>query len=271
MASAPFFREQFAAPFFVLYCTSPFDARLSMQALLDRFENTLSRFSKGQRDQYREVLVRPYDARREILLVVLACATIIILMGIRFSAVSSKSFVISLRPYQRLDTELTDAGSALYRTLLAGVTDILTVRDQEGLWPEAALLQMEQIPPFDSQLLSPALRGYTWIGYDGGSWIDYLGQDTSGQQPVSFILRLIYLHAGYHPHPHPGIDYDPERLVAAQVWFFPQAKRAYPGERLPEAGWFWIVRPDDPILIQSSSQASVAGNEQRSPTGQADR
>ena len=61
---------------------------------------------------------------------------------------------------------------------------------------------------------------------------------------------MIDLHAGYHPHPHPGVDYDPEMLVAVLVWYFPEAGRPYPGERLPESGWLWLLRPDDPLLFE---------------------
>jgi hypothetical protein len=45
------------------------------------------------------------------------------------------------------------------------------------------------------------------------------------------------------------------------VWFFPEAQRAYPGERLPEAGWFWIVHPDDPVLTGPASQTSNPANQ----------
>lgn len=213
----------------------------------------------------QEVWIRPHNPGRETLFVFFVSALIILFMGIRFIAVSTKTTAPTLRPYQRLHTAFSESQNTLYRAMLSSLTDILALRDQEGFWPEADLLAMENIPPFDSQLLPKALRGYRWIGYDGGSWIDYLGQDVSGQQPVTFILRLIDLHAGYHPHPHPGIDYDPELTVAAQVWFFPKAQRAYPGERLPEAGWFWIVQPDDPMLTQPASQASTQKNASLSP------
>lgn len=234
-----------------------------IQLRLNPFEHVTM---DGRADKiYREVRVRPYNPARETLLVFFVSALIILFMGIRFIDVSTKTTEPTLRPYQRFHTAFSESQNTLYRAMLSSLTDILALRDQEGLWPEADLLAMENIPPFYSQLLPKALRGYRWVGYDGGSWIDYLGQDVSGQQSVTFILRLIDLHAGYHPHPHPGIDYDPELTVAAQVWSFPEAQRPYPGERLPEAGWFWIVQPDDPVLTQPASQNSTQTNPSLSP------
>lgn len=196
----------------------------------------------------REVVVRPHCARRETLLLGGLVALILGVVGLRVWMLQSPGSERQLRPYQLSDNALTGAPRTLYRTLLSSIAEILMLREEEGLWPEAELLEATAVPPFARRYLPPALRDYLWLGYDGGSWIDYLGQDPGEAGAPSFILRLIDLHAGYHPHPHPGVDYDPERTVAAQVWFHPESARVYPGERLPEAGWLWLLSSSDPLL-----------------------
>lgn len=208
--------------------------------------------------QPREVVVRADSSHRETLILVLTIVLLASLMALRFLAVNEAGGEVQLHPYQRIDNIFSKEERTMYRTLTASISEVVALRNREGLWPEAALLEDEEIPPFNNQFLPPTLRGYTWVGYDGGSWIDYLGQDETGTQKLTFILRLIDLHAGYHPHPHPGIDYDPKLPVATQVWFFPEPERAYPGERLPEAGWLWAVRPDDPVLRRASTVAPDA-------------
>lgn len=209
---------------------------------------------------YREVVVRPHRARQETFLVLSMIVAIALALGLRMVSLRENGVERFIRPYQRLDATLDDAQRTLYRTLLASIADIVALRDREGLWPEALLLEREAIPPFDGRFLPANLRGYLWVGYDGGSWVDYLGQDLSAEPSVTFILRLIDLHAGYHPHPHPGIDYDPRLSVAAQVWFFPDSRRPYPGERLPESGWLWIVQADDPVLMRAPTEMGDRGD-----------
>ncbi len=196
-------------------------------------------------------VVKPYTARTESLLVLAACLLVIVLMGLRFFWLQQHADKIQLQPYQTLDTILTLPQRTLYRNLYASVDDIIELRNQGGWWPETSLLKQEIIPPFATRLLPAALQNYIWAGYDGGSWIDYLGSHPD--QDVTFILRLIDLHAGYHPHPHPGVDYDPNVLIAVQIWYFPAAARPYPGERLPEAGWYWLMQENDPLLRQQHS------------------
>lgn len=192
------------------------------------------------------IIVQPLSAKKETLWLLLLCGCVVAMMAIRFQMLKSSENNIHLKPYQKRDDLLTDEQRTLYRTLHASVAEIIELRSQEGWWPEAELLKQENIPPFAKSFLPKKLQGYAWLGYDGGSWIDYLGQDQ--QNTITFILRLIDLHAGYHPHPHPGIDYDPELSVAVQIWYFPASARSYPGEKLPESGWIWLVQKDDPML-----------------------
>ena len=214
--------------------------------------------------QYKEVLVAPLDARRETLWLLLGIGLIVLLMCLRFFMFSGKSEEKFLRSYQRLDNILTTNDQRIiYQALLSCVREVEMMRDKEGVWPEAELLQMEQIPPFDIQFLPKSAKDFIWSSYDGVSWIDYVGQNQSGKTPVTFLLRLIDLHAEYHPHPHPGIDYDPNMKVAVQIWIYPEPNRPYPGERLPEASWYWVVRPDDWTLKKPADKRILRAAEKK--------
>lgn len=180
-------------------------------------------------------------------------AAVVGVVALRIGILALGGPELSLQPYQRLDQVLAKTPHTLYRLLLSSVPDVLLLREEEGIWPEAELLAESLVPPYAAGLVPRELRSYLWVGYDGGSWVDYLGQDQEGQGPT-FILRLVDLHAGYHPHPHPGVDYDPELLVASQVWYVPVARRPYPGERLPEAGWLWVLSPDNLATLSSPEE-----------------
>ncbi len=212
------------------------------------------------------VIVEPLASRRETFYVLVALAVILLLMFVRFSFMGDEEAAQFIRTYQRLDNILTMPQRTVYQSLLTAVDEVVVLRDEEGQWPEAELLEMENLPPFDNTFLPAGLKGYIWTGHDGSSWVDYLGQDPDDKGGVSFILRLIDLHAEYHPHPHPGIDYDPNQKVAVQVWMFPEPARPYPGERLPEAGWWWVVGPNDPSLqAREETPAPTAAAEGGAP------
>ena len=180
--------------------------------------------------------------------VLAALAMIAIVLAIRAMLVTAPDTERLLMPYQRLDSDLSIHEQTLYRTLLAAEYDIADLRGRSGFWPDTAALADAFVPPFDATLVPPALQRYRWTAHDGGSWVDYVGRwAEADEETQAFLLRLIDLHAGYHPHPHPGVDYDPEQLVAVQVWSHPDAT-TYPGERLPEAGWSWVLHRDDPLL-----------------------
>ena len=211
----------------------------------------------GSTPAYRERLVAPYSGRRETLVFGLAALSVLALATLRFTTGEPAATAPELAPYQRLDDELSVPQRTLYRTLTASVPEILALRDREGTWPEAELLELEALPPFDRAFLPADLAAYLWQGYDGGAWIDYFGR-ADGEGLPGFILRLIDLHAAYHPHPHPGIDYDPDLAVASQIWFLPAGAAGYPGERLPEAGWLWLLTPDDPVLTRTARETAGA-------------
>jgi hypothetical protein len=207
----------------------------------------------------REFVVPRLDAKKETLGVAAAIGLILLLMAIRFFLIGGETRQQYMRPYQRLDSMLEGTQRTLYQSLLSSVSEIVYLRDQEGQWPESSLLEMEEVPPFAADFLPKELQGYTWFGHDGETWIDYHGSNPADPKANSFILRMIDLHADYHPHPHPGLDYDPNQKVAVQVWLYPEANRDYPGERLPEASWWWVVGPDDPSLRAPVTPPPKAG------------
>ena len=194
-------------------------------------------------------IVAPLDAKRETIGVLVAVELIVILMIVRFVMVSGGDHLQYLFPYQRLDTILTGTQRSLYQTLLSSVSEVEYLRDQQGQWPGVEQLQTEDVPPFAPAFLPSALQDYNWSSYDGGTWVDYLGHNPVDSEAHSFILRVIDLHADYHPHPHPGRDYDPNQKLAVQLWVYPEPARSYPGEYLTEAGWWWVMSPDDPSLL----------------------
>ncbi len=196
----------------------------------------------------KESIVPPLDAKRETVGLLLAIEFIVVLMALRFFLISGTEAPQYIMPYQRLDTILTGTQRTLYQTLLSSVSDIEFLRNREGQWPEEDLLNIEDVPPFAGAFLPKELQDYNWLSYGGETWVDYIGNNPGDPEALSFILRVIDLHADYHPHPHPGLDYDPNQKVAVQVWIYPEPTRLYPGERLPEANWWWVVSPNDPIL-----------------------
>ncbi len=205
---------------------------------------------------YREVLVTPLAARREALALITVICLIILLMGLRFSLLpSSKDSRRSLQPYQLNDTLLKSQAPTLYRSLLGVVGDILDLRDETGNWPDAALLKEEALPPFASNFLPVALRGYVWKMHASEGWVDYYGinsdvgkEDKEAVDPLenSFILRIIDLKSEDHPHPHFGTHDDAKMLFTFQVWINPQTTD-YPADSLVEKGWKWIVRSGTPV------------------------
>lgn len=193
-------------------------------------------------------IIPPLDAKRETLGVLVTIELIVVLMAIRFFMVSGVEDSLYMMPYQRLDTMLTGTQRSLYQTLLTSVSDIEFLRNQQGQWPEVARLKQEDAPPFAPAFLPSALQAYNWSMHDQNTWVDYIGTNPEDPEVHSFILRVIDLHAEYHPHPHPGEDYDPNQKLAAQLWIYPESTRSYPGELLTEANWWWVVSPDDPSL-----------------------
>lgn len=199
--------------------------------------------------KYREVLVVPLAARREAMILALVIGLIVLLMAYRFSMFSSEGTTDSMRPYQLIDLKLKNQAPALYRSLLGSVQDILDLREEEGQWPDIALLQSEALPPFANNYLPVGLRGYVWQQFTGEGWVDYFGvnadaaqEEQQGKDPLenSFILRIIDLQSTKHPHPHFGQHDGQTKRFSAQIWLNPKTTD-YPGEKLVEKGWKWVV------------------------------
>jgi hypothetical protein len=228
----------------------------------------MSKISPNPSPSKNARVVAPLNARRETIGVLIAVELIVLLMVFRFVLVSDEEHLQYLQPHQQLDTMLTGTQRSLYQTLLSAITDIEFLWDQQGQWPEIALLKQEEVPPFAPEFLPSALQAYTWTRYAQGTWVDYLGNNPMDSNAHSFILRVIDLHADYHPHPHPGQDYDPNQRLAVQLWVYPEPIKSYPGERITEANWWWVMSSDDPSLLlpredrPPSTQTNNAGKNQ---------
>jgi len=203
---------------------------------------------------FREVLVEPADSKREILYVAGFLVILLLLATARIAFLQKAGNQISLQPYQRLDTTLNDAERTMYQALLSSQQEIVRLWEKSGIWPTVEQLDEEGIPPFATDLMPGKLSGYTWVMHDRGPWVDYIavGPEEDKTMP-SVLLRIINLHADFHPHPHPGKDYDPGQKAAVQIWINPESLQKYPGMMLAEHGWAWILSPDDPILKPQKS------------------
>jgi len=205
--------------------------------------------SSTREKTYREVLVVPLAARREALILIVIISLIILFMALRFSLVRSDDSRESLKSYQSPDLYLKNQAPTLYRSLLGSVGDILDLREESGSWPDVVLLSSEGVPPFAGNFLPMGLRGFTWQRHAGEGWVDYFGVNSDiasaeeqGADPLenSFVLRIIDLQSEDHPHPHFGKDNDPLMRFSYQIWMNQQVTE-YPGERLIERGWKWVV------------------------------
>jgi len=210
----------------------------------------------------KEVVVQPLAARREALGLAGMIGLIILIMSLRFGAVEKTTTRESLQSYQQKDTVLQNQAPILYRSLLSVVGDIVDLYSDTGTWPDVSSLREETLPPFAADFLPPALRGYHWTRHAENGWVDYFGinEDIDGSEkenldPLenSFILRIIDLSSQTHPHPHLGLDNDPEMKFSQQVWMYPETRK-YPGEDIMGKGWKWIISSSDP----SSSKLAIS-------------
>ncbi|MEA3469448.1 MAG: hypothetical protein U9R57_14645 [Thermodesulfobacteriota bacterium] len=202
---------------------------------------------------YREVKVMPLAARREALLLIAVLAVIILLMAVRFSAVRVADNESTLKMYQQQDRFLQNQAPTMYRSLRSVAGDIVDLREDNGTWPDVDMLKNEALPPFADYFLPAGLRGYTWSRYEGDGRVDYFGvnQDTAIAEKeeidpldVSFILRIIDLQNGEHPHPHYGKDSEAVQRYVSQVWMYPGMQQ-YPETAVIEKGWKWIISVTD--------------------------
>ena len=221
--------------------------------------------SSSSQQKYREVLVQPKAARREALLLLGVIALIILLMGLRFSWISSKETHTRTVSYQINNLHLKAQAPVMYRALLGVVVDIVDLRAEAGGWPDIDTLKDEALPPFANVFLPVGLRGFAWERHEGKGWVDYFGinatavsEKKEGGDPLenSFILRIIDLRSTKHPHPHFGKDSSERMRFTAQIWMNPKIV-AYPGETLVERGWKWIVAKsttDEKVLSEEAGQ-----------------
>lgn len=200
--------------------------------------------SQLESEIYREVIIGPANSWKEAAWVSVVVAILLLLAFARVAFLPEAEQSLSLQPYQRLDTTLTDTERSIYQAFLSSQNEIIQLWQQSGGWPSVELLDSEAMPPFASDFMPGNLKKYKWVRFDRGPWVDYLGISTLDVSTMpSAILRVINLHADFHPHPHPGKDYDPDQQAAVQIWIHPESGQRYPGMRLAERGWFWIVSP----------------------------
>jgi len=206
---------------------------------------------------YREVIVQPLNSSREAAWLLGFIGLLVLLVAVRVLLLPQQDVPLFMQSYHRLDTSLDDTERTLYQALLASRNDILLLWETREEWPSSALLDEEGVPPFAADMMPGALQGYSWTTYNRGPWVDYLGVNPQeGENMPSALLRVINLHADFHPHPHPGIDYDPDQKVAFQIWMHPRGNQKYAGMQLAEFGWSWIVSPDDPSLTVQAKKNS---------------
>ena len=210
----------------------------------------MSRSTAGPVRQYREVLVAPKAARREVFFLVCAIGLIVLLMSARFYLLNSRKAAAREKPAcQMSDIYLQNQAPVLYRSLRGVVGDIIDLHQENGTWPDAAELKAEALPPFAGNFLPMGLRGYVWKTYSHPGWVDYFGINGDvgkvDGDPLenSFILRIIDLQSTDHPHPHAGEHAGTGPRFVAQVWMNVRVTD-YPGTELIRRDWKWVVGAD---------------------------
>lgn len=198
----------------------------------------------------KETLVLPLAARREVLGLAAAICFILLLAGLRVAHVAPNQAGAALQAWQMQDIKLRNQAPVLYRSLL-GATDTITwLKERSGNWPDVAVLQEENLPPFAAKFLPAGLGGFSWELRQGAGWADYYGinanaaaEEKAGADPLenSFILRIIDSQSG-QPSSSQAAQQElgtTERFTA-QIWI--NLKTAdYPDGPPEERGWKWVV------------------------------
>ena len=211
--------------------------------------------------EYKEVIVAPLAAKREVfgLAIVLCC--LLLFAGLRYVQVAPKEALSARQSYQIQDIRLKNQAPVLYRSLLGAVDSITWTYEALGTWPEVSELQTESLPPFVGDFLPAGLRGFSWEMHQGKTWVDYYGankaaaqDEQKGADPLenSFILRIIDLQAGQYPYPY--VQNAQEDRFSAQIWINPQIVDYSEGS-LAERGWKWVVS-GNPVAQGKATEAS---------------
>ncbi|WPD23810.1 MAG: hypothetical protein SD837_04440 [Candidatus Electrothrix scaldis] len=203
--------------------------------------------SKTNAQGYKEVIVAPLAAGREVLGLSIAICCIVLLAGMRYVQVAPEDDVAAKKSYQIQDFRLKNQAPVLYRSLLGAVDSITWTYEAAGNWPEITELETDSLPPFVGDFLPAGLRGFSWEMHQGDTWVDYYGankgaaqDEKNGADPLenSFILRIIDLQAGKYPYPY--IQDSQENRFSAQIWINNQIVD-YSDGSLAERGWKWVV------------------------------
>ncbi|MCI5118875.1 MAG: hypothetical protein D3913_13185 [Candidatus Electrothrix sp. LOE1_4_5] len=221
--------------------------------------------SKTVTQEYKEVIVAPLAAGREVFGLTVVFCCIFLFVGLRYMQVAPKEDATAKVSYQIKDIRLRNQAPVLYRSLLGAVDSITWIYETAGKWPKIADLQTESLPPFVGDFLPAGLRNFSWEMHQGATWVDYYGvnkqvaqEEKKGADPLenSFILRIIDLEAGQYPFPYiqDMQDMQDTERFTAQIWINPQIVD-YPQGSLVERGWKWVVSGNAAVnekLTQSS-------------------
>ncbi|MCI5122212.1 MAG: hypothetical protein D3908_13675, partial [Candidatus Electrothrix sp. AUS4] len=85
---------------------------------------------------YKEVIVAPLAAGREVFGLTIAITCIFLLAGMRYVQVAPKDDVAAKKSYQIQDIRLKNQAPVLYRSLLGAVDSITWTYESMGNWPE---------------------------------------------------------------------------------------------------------------------------------------
>ncbi|XOF34497.1 MAG: hypothetical protein ACL93V_04175 [Candidatus Electrothrix sp. YB6] len=203
--------------------------------------------------EYREVIVSPLAAGRELAGLMVAICLILSFIVLRSFQVAPKETSSGSKAYQIRDIRLKNQAPVMYRSLLGAVDSITWTYEAGSNWPDIAALEAEALPPFVGNFLPAGLRGFVWEMHRGATWVDYYGvnknaklDEEKGADPLenSFILRIIDLQAGKYPYPY--VQSASENRFSAQIWVNPQTVD-YPEGGLVKRGWKWVVSGNAPV------------------------
>ncbi|MCI5163673.1 MAG: hypothetical protein D3917_16985 [Candidatus Electrothrix sp. AX5] len=210
---------------------------------------------------YKEVIVAPLAAGREVLGLAVVLCCLFLLVGLRHVQVAPQEDLTAKKSYQIKDIRLKNQAPLLYRSLVGAVDSITWTYEAAGNWPDISELEIESLPPFVGDFLPTGLRGFSWEMHQGETWVDYYGfnkeaaqEEKQGADPLenSFILRIIDLQAGQYPYPY--VQGAQEDRFTAQIWINPHIVDYSEGP-LAERGWKWVVSGNAAVngkVIESS-------------------
>jgi hypothetical protein len=172
--------------------------------------------------------IRPPSARAETWFVARAAFHVVYWSALVVSAqtygVTDPAAAAAPSPFERRFQDLPAADQRLYRALREGLTEAERARDASGVWPTAAALAREGVPPFAPDPLDHA--GYVWTFRRTGAAVNYVGTPAPGAGREALVAIVT--------EPEPGTPLDPlaqidevhhrladGRMIHVTVWMGP--------------------------------------------------